>query len=182
MREKIARYRRWQDRHAHLFGKLLLREALKRCSGADTLSGLQYTSYGRPYLPGPVDFNLSHSGKYVVCAISGESNLGVDIEEVKPIQLADFANVLRLDEVAAIQSAPDALQSFYRLWTIKESVIKAEGRGLSIPLKDILVDHHSASLYDKVWYLHDLKIDGQYSTFLTTNTIPKSVKVTEIFY
>ncbi|MDR2383938.1 MAG: 4'-phosphopantetheinyl transferase superfamily protein [Prevotellaceae bacterium] len=29
--------------------------------------------------------------------------------------------------------------TFYDYWTIKESVIKAEGRGLSIPLKNIFV-------------------------------------------
>ena len=62
MQERNARYVRWQDRHAHLFARLLLLEG-GRSHGLtpDCLTRFQYTPHARPFIDGGLDFNFSHS-------------------------------------------------------------------------------------------------------------------------
>ena len=50
-REQNTKYLRWQDRHAYVLGKLLLRLGLiKYGFDSSILSKIQYTRYGRPFL------------------------------------------------------------------------------------------------------------------------------------
>ena len=46
-----------------------------------------YSDFGKPYLNSqPYKFNVSHSGDWVVCSV-GNSKIGVDIEEIKNIDI-----------------------------------------------------------------------------------------------
>src|ERR1700722_12126200 len=114
IRSETARYGRWQDAHACLLGKLLLQKGLEKFGYAGlSLEDLLYTPYNRPYLPAPslptpfsgkIDFNISHSGELVVCAISDDSQVGIDVERVDEIALADFRNIWTDKEWRDIQS------------------------------------------------------------------------------
>ncbi len=48
--------------------------------------------YGKPYLNGYPNyyFNISHSGEFVVCAISNNP-VGIDIEQIKQIEYEEIA-------------------------------------------------------------------------------------------
>src|ERR1044072_5638420 len=71
LQQKNLRYKQWRDRLLHLAGKLLLLEALQQFGfNSGCLQLLKYNKYNRPYIPGNIDFNISHSGNYVVCAIA----------------------------------------------------------------------------------------------------------------
>jgi 4'-phosphopantetheinyl transferase len=86
----------------------------------------------------PLRFNLSHTRGLVACAVSRGRDLGVDIESMSrpgpDLSIADayFAP----SEVALLRAMPEAMQrdTFFRLWTLKESYIKATGDGLSLAL------------------------------------------------
>lgn len=139
---------RWQDRHAHLIGKLLLLSASIRLgSGSRALHDLKYNDYGKPALD-YFSFNISHSGEFVICACStSRVKLGVDIERKKPIRFDDFLNTMDDAQWAEINADPDrALDRFYAYWVIKESVIKAIGQGLSFPLTDIVISNNFVSV------------------------------------
>lgn len=168
-RKKNQKYRRWEDRHANLLGKLLLVLGLSKYGyGKNLLTELSYTAEDRPYLDGQVDFNISHSGNYVICAISNSGRLGVDIEEVKPIGFDNFEAVMNLRQWQEIKAAEDPIREFYEYWTIKESIIKADGRGVNIPLKELNWQNGIAVCDDKTWNIQSISINEGYASHLAT--------------
>src|ERR1700748_879112 len=80
--DRILRYQRWEDAHASLFGKLLLKKGLGDLGLDSCLQNLKYSKYARPFVDEDVDFNISHSGSFVVCAFSSAGKIGVDLEEI----------------------------------------------------------------------------------------------------
>ena len=170
LQKDINRFRRWQDRQARLFGKLLLSEAFKRFGYAqDLLDTLSYNEFGRPFLNDRVDFNISHSGGCVVCAATDMGRVGIDIEEIRPIDLDDFKNSLTSGERATIKQADRPYNKFFQYWTMKESIIKANGQGLSVPLSEIHVHRNLAVLYDETWFLKEICIDPDYKCYLAAD-------------
>jgi 4'-phosphopantetheinyl transferase len=170
MQDKNRRFLQQKDKLLHLYGKLLLLDGLELFGfNADSLNELKYNEYDRPYLSGPIDFNISHSGDQVVCAIANNVRVGIDIEEIKPTSFNDFQQVMTDEQWRVINNADDSLRTFYTFWTIKESVIKADSRGLSMPLNDIHISRHNAQLDNRVWHLHELKIHQNYCTHLASD-------------
>ncbi len=100
-----------------------------------------YGEFGKPVLPdaGDLCFNLSHSDERVLCAVTRERQVGVDLERLRPMPEMDAiaAQVFSAREQAAYRSvAPDArARAFFNGWTRKEAYIKAIGDGLSCPLE-----------------------------------------------
>ncbi len=100
--------------------------------------------YGKPYLKEypKINFNISHLGDYVVCAID-DKPIGIDIEEVKQIEYKDIAeDFFTVSEFRYInkQGIGTQLSKFYEIWTLKESYLKCCGQGLAIPLKSFSID------------------------------------------
>ncbi len=85
-----------------------------------------------------LSFNLSHSGSWALLAVAMEGDLGVDIEEIRSFD--DFESLARNTfspaETGALLRLPEAsrLEGFFACWARKESLIKADGRGLGVPL------------------------------------------------
>jgi len=163
---QILRLRRWSDRQRALVGKQLLRDALAGYAPAQSLAQLRYTAWQRPYLEeAEVDFNLSHSGAWAICALSRDTSLGVDVEAVLPLELDSLRHWLTEAEWAAVQGK-DGLRRFYEYWTCKESVMKAEGQGLSLSPMQIQLSAapaqaaytHVAQVAERRWFLHPLRL------------------------
>lgn len=167
---KNLRYIRWQDRHAHLFGKLLFIEGLHFLGySGNELFNIKYNKYDRPFLNKDFDFNISHSGEYVLIAIAKKVRLGIDIEKIKKIEFNDFHNVMSEEQWQDIHKSSNMEETFFKYWTIKESVIKADSRGISIPLLDLHVKDNKIHLDNMIWHIHPLSIDSEYSICLATN-------------
>lgn len=167
---QALRFVRWQDKHANLLGKTLLRECLvKHGYPPDCLKKISYTEYNRPFIDGAIDFNISHSGNYVVCAINAVGRIGVDIERMKPLQIEEFKDCMTFEEWRTVQEAPGHLEKFYELWTLKESVIKGDGRGLSLPLPDVHVEGEIARVGNVCWYTKKIDLDPRYSCHIAAN-------------
>ncbi|MBN1103365.1 MAG: 4'-phosphopantetheinyl transferase superfamily protein [Deltaproteobacteria bacterium] len=180
---EILRFRRWQDRHARLFSRLILMEGLKKYGcGPETLREISSTAYGRPFLRGPVDFNISHSEEYVVCAVSDRGRVGIDIEQIRPVALEDFKRVLRPEEWREIERSERLDERFFTYWTIKESVIKAHGQGLSTPLQDVYMDQDQAILYDTRWFVHHLKIAEGYLCHLAVEREGSEISISPVLF
>jgi 4'-phosphopantetheinyl transferase len=171
-KEKNSRYRRWEDRHLHLFARLLLRRGLLKYGYEENiLNAIQTNAYDKPFLNETIDFSISHSGKYVVCAISNDTRLGVDIEKKdRQFDLDLLGNVLCTNEREYVLDANDRCDAFFRIWTRKESLIKADGRGFSAsPLDQIDCLPDEVVLEKKKWFLMDIELDKDYSTSLSTD-------------
>jgi 4'-phosphopantetheinyl transferase len=172
LREKNLRYKFWQDRWRNLMGKLLLLDVLDSCQlPGGLLDTLDYTYHGRPFfkdLPG-IDFNISHAGNYIICALAKEITIGIDIEEIKPCSFDDFANTMNEQQWMIINSSPEPYRQFYTYWAIKESIIKADSRGMSLPLMDIHIEGNMAMCDNRQWYLRPLQVDDNYCASLSAS-------------
>lgn len=167
--DKIQSFHKWQDRQAALFGKLLIQEGLKRLHLPPTLFlQLQTDTNSRPFLPAELDFNLSHSGGQVICAFSQRGRLGIDVEQILPIDLEDFRGVFTEAEWQTIVQAPQPEHQFYQFWTRKEAVVKAVGKGLQIPLKDFSVLSNPVQTATQTWHLQSLPLAPGYACHLAS--------------
>ena len=172
---KLQNLRKDSDFCEQLVGKLLLMHGLEKFGKETDLKKLQYTAYHRPFLDTVFDFNISHTQNCVACIISSDGCVGIDIEEINDIELADYAMFFTPDELAALATDERGIiGSFYNLWTKKESVLKANGKGLIYPLKDVKIlegDLYSYCIIDeKKWYIYDLeKLKPEYSGHFSTD-------------
>ena len=139
-REKLAAFRHEGARCLSLAASLLLVRALSdEGLGAGEIA---LTEYGKPCLPQLPDFHfsLSHSGNMALCAVSDEE-VGCDIELPRGFDPNLARRFFHPAEQEWLFSQPEAEQStgFFRLWTCKESFMKALGLGLSLPLDSFAV-------------------------------------------
>lgn len=138
-RSQAARFIHQADAYRSVLGEVLTRVTLSDQTGlrAEELSFSRNT-YGKPCLTQYPErqFNVSHSGDWVALISDGTEEVGVDVEKIAPIDLQIAERFFSSQEnmYLAAQPAENQLDTFYRLWTLKESYIKAIGMGLSMPL------------------------------------------------
>lgn len=94
-------------------------------------------SHGRPWLPDvPISVSLSHSGDLVGVALSSAGPVGLDIERIVRL---DYNAIKRL--VLDWDEKADNIEDFFRVWTRKESAVKATGDGITIGLVRVRTTH-----------------------------------------
>lgn len=141
--EQELRFRFPGGRQRHRCTRALARTVLSHYAGCDPLAWVFcFNNYGKPDIAEPAGlplrFNLSHSGRLIVCAVTCNAEVGVDVERVrelpKAVELA--RRFFAPSEAAAVEAAPSEHRSreFLRYWTFKESYVKAQGAGLLVPL------------------------------------------------
>jgi 4'-phosphopantetheinyl transferase len=137
-RARANRFKHADDRDRYIIAHGSLRMLLSRY--VDEPPGqleFNYTPNGKPRLVNPtrpsLRFNLSHSGKLALVAVAHGRAVGIDVERIDPNY--DFEPITRQFFTSAEQAALRTSQSherrnsFFRLWTCKESVLKAMGEG-----------------------------------------------------
>jgi 4'-phosphopantetheinyl transferase len=157
-------------------GKALLAKGLDYIGLSDhSLANLVCTGLDRPYfINSELDFNISHSGEYIVCGISSTGKIGVDIEEIKEVPFEDFTDNFTQSEWRNIENGKTKIAGFYDYWTKKEAFLKAIGMGLNVPLNQIEILDNKILWENKEWFLHEVAIDGRYvSHYSTLEAVPK---------
>ena len=120
-------------------GRELLKQAVSDEYGIDTDNlTIEKGEYGKPYFAEREDifFNISHSGDYAAAAVS-DSPIGIDIQVIKPVKDGLIKKLCNEDEKNFIEKSKDKDRAFITLWALKESYIKAIGKGMSFPMKDV---------------------------------------------
>lgn len=141
--------------------------------------GFGYNPYGKPHLAGDFEirFSTSHSHGLVLLAFASGREVGVDVERVR----ADLglegiaARCFSPREVASLHPLRDGQResAFFALWTRKEALAKAEGKGLALPLSRfdvtsapgepaMLLDTEGEPLEPTRWALQELPPDPGY--------------------
>ena len=124
--EKAQKFRFENDRLRAIGAGLLIMRNMEVPDESLLLQG----AHGKPYMEGKEHFNLSHSGDFVVF-LKDTVPVGIDIEQMSGRNI-DIAQKIFTPEEYRWYLAGDPLERFYTLWTRKESVMKATGRGLSL--------------------------------------------------
>lgn len=124
----------------HATGRQLLDRALKEEYGVESYR-IEKEPQGKPWLIShpEIYFNISHSKNLAVCAV-GQVPLGIDIEKIRPFKVPLLRKVLSSKEQELFEekmSEDERQKLFFKLWTLKESFVKADGCGIRIPLGEV---------------------------------------------
>jgi 4'-phosphopantetheinyl transferase len=146
-RERASRFRFARDRDRFIGARGLLREILALYLNASPRRlSFGYGAHGKPFLAGEehstIRFNVSHSFDAMLLAVAHMREVGVDVEGVRNngVAMEEIAEtVLSEPEKRALArfGGEDERTTFLRFWTRKEAYIKADGRGVSLPLERI---------------------------------------------
>lgn len=134
-REKLNNLHFPMDKKRSLVGGVLIKNMLLEHFSIDA-SKLSFcrTFFGKPYLReyDGIYYNLSHSGDFVCCSVS-DTEVGIDIEEInKSVDLNDFEPFFSTSEWRQVTNdSKNKHDTFFSLWTLKESYVKKIGVGLS---------------------------------------------------
>ncbi|AUP80253.1 4'-phosphopantetheinyl transferase family protein [Flavivirga eckloniae] len=187
--KRIKRYKNWKEAQLSLLGRVLLNYGLKGLNKNLSNQEISYTLYGKPYFDNEsIRFNISHSGDIVVCAIAVE-DIGIDVEIVKNIDVHSFKYQMTSSEWEQVISSNNVNNSFFTYWTQKESVIKADGMGLSVPLRSFEIINDRANINGQYFFLKEIKLNDNYICYLASkfridmlDIKPKLVFVLEKYY
>jgi 4'-phosphopantetheinyl transferase len=170
--KKARSYMFEKDACNFLLGKVLLLKGMRKLGYLNIdLNDMRFNEFSKPYFNNGFSFNISHSGHYVVCALSKTCNLGIDLEEIKSIQFEHFINCFSETEWLYLINAANPLTVFYKFWTKKEAVIKADGKGLGIPLSSVGVIDNRVLINSCNWFLTELHIAAGYIAHIATDTV-----------
>ncbi|MGH8890811.1 MAG: 4'-phosphopantetheinyl transferase family protein, partial [Acidothermaceae bacterium] len=133
-----------------LLGEILARTALSRHHGGAP-SDLEF-SVGPHGKPEPLlsnwQYNVSHSGDWVVCAVSDSQPVGVDVERVRAPNLRVARRYFHPRELDRLLKQPEHEKAgtFFEIWTAKESFLKAVGIGISVALNSFWADDETRTI------------------------------------
>ena len=129
-----------KDKRLSLAAELLLKKGLYNAGIKEYT--IRYGQFGKPYIEDKdIYFNLSHSEEMVMCTVSS-APVGCDVERVADIDLDIAKRFFYTSEYEMIAAAKDAVgrrDLFFRLWTLKESFMKATGLGMELALDSFRV-------------------------------------------
>ncbi len=184
---KIKKFRKYEDSLRTLTAEVLIRTiACTRLKKDNESIKFETGKHGKPYIPNQDDFhfNLSHSGDWVVCAVSHRP-VGIDVEKIKEVDFAIANRFFSAQEARDLflKEGEERKDYFFNLWTLKESYIKADGRGLSLPLnsfsfkieKSKILFTTDNDLKDCFFKIYDIDNEYKVSVCSLENEYPKNI-------
>ncbi len=94
-------------------------------------------AHGKPVLEdAPPHCSLSHCAGLIACALD-QQPLGVDAEHIRQLRPRVVERVCTEAEQRWILSAQQPDLAFTRIWTLKESFVKAIGTGIAYPMREV---------------------------------------------
>ena len=121
--------------------EIVMVDIIKACDGYDKSYDykIKYQKKGKPYFKDykELNFNITHSGKYVACAIS-DTPIGIDMEGNRKDVCSIARRFFNKDEsewVCMAESESEQKERFLKIWTFKEAYSKMTGDGIALCLK-----------------------------------------------
>lgn len=155
-RERVKRYRLVGDKKRCILAGLMTRHFLGNTK-------ILKNEYGKPFLSDGRFFNISHSGDYVLFALS-DCEIGCDIEQFHYVNAVRTGRtVFTDDEMNLLLSGTDRLGTFFNLWTKKESLLKCMGEGFhrsakSVDVRSDVFEENGKSYFMKTWNFSDYTV------------------------
>ncbi len=144
-RERILQLNKLQDKARSLFGDLLMRYVIiKKIGIPNNEIHIARNKFGKPYLSNVngYEYNITHAGEWVACAI-GKVCVGIDIEMMTHVDKSIAKIVFSNEEydwfINQGQESNVIMDGFFRLWTMKESYMKAIGTGFHTQPKSFTI-------------------------------------------
>ena len=184
----------WHLGYRRAAGRRPLRRLLAAYLGFDAgVLELTQDAHGRPRLDprhgAVLDFNWSHSGDHALVAIARGIAPGVDVERrrAQPRALELARRYFDAAEATALAALPEGArdEAFLALWTAKEALLKAHGRGIGYGLQRLRVAAPPQPLrllrFDgediDAWQLQPLHVVPELVAALAWRGAPREVRV-----
>lgn len=171
LKEHMLLFKKNDDQARFAAGRYLLFHALTEAGQPEALQHLKTDEHGRYFIPGMPDFNISHSGNWVGLAWRPSAKVGLDIEFKRELDPSAFTKQFSPLEMQAMLASPNPLEAFFKNWTRKEAVMKAEGRGMRIPLHSIRLAKHGARIDgdERFWHYRPITVDEAHACHLCSD-------------
>lgn len=158
-KERLKRIAASSHRKQSIAAELLLNYAAREFSSEIVLPLSIAPTDGKPEIyGGEFFFSISHSEDVVACAVSS-TNVGLDVQFEKGYKQNLAKRFYTGSELEYIESSKDRENTFYKLWTLKESYVKAIGEGISYGLDSFSVNPDSMSIDGENAALWHSKVD-----------------------
>ncbi len=159
-RIRILKYKHWKDQQRALLGNVLVRWMIRRFTSVRHVQ-IARSENGRPYLAGNNswngDFNISHSGEWIVVALTNQGHVGVDVERIDHLNEDIMAYAMSEAEIKVInhKTKMDRVTLFYELWTMKEAIYKTGLFPNATPksLDTVELKGKRKDIYTKLYYV-----------------------------
>jgi 4'-phosphopantetheinyl transferase len=112
--------------------------------------------------------------------VSEKARVGIDIEKRKIFCFSDLADCLSVGEQKKLVESGNRKATFYDFWTMKESVLKADGRGLSVPMGQVVINDGCVTLDGATWFLTELDFGPDYSCHLATSVEFSAIEMKKV--
>lgn len=144
--QRAQRYTMTDDKKRCIAGGLFIKRFLGDAK-------IYENEFGKPLADNGIFFNISHSGNYVIFAMS-DCEVGCDIQQIDYIKSESAAKIVFCkNEMQMLSDAADKLGMFYRLWTKKESLLKCIGKGFHRNSKSVDVSNNIFCENGKEYYM-----------------------------
>ncbi len=172
--KKAERYLKAEDRLMCIGAGLLI-----SCIARINESDIYISEYGKPYSKSGTFFNVSHSGNCAALSF-GDHETGIDIEKINGDNLYLAEHIFTNYEIQWIRSEP--ITRFHLLWSIKESILKAEGTGLNSSelLPEIYPPIKHISVNGTTYYFSYMVFDNKSIAVSSTAAVEK-LNIKKIF-
>lgn len=120
-------------------------------------------------------FNLSHTDEMVVCAVSADSEMGIDVERTLTNHLEVMEHVFVPSEIDWVNTQGDMkarMHAFYMLWTRKEALMKAVGKGFSLSPLSFEVPFKEEQAYNHEFRYYTFEPMMDYILSVATKLLP----------
>lgn len=141
-KNRANRYHFSNDKNRFIISRTVLKFLLSKQTGLDVNEiVLDKYSNKKPCLPShpSIFFNVTHAGDYALIAIA-KKPVGVDIEHVnKDFDYNEIlSGIFNKSEIDDVFSSNNKQRTFYKLWTRKEAIVKATGKGIDDHFPEIV--------------------------------------------
>jgi len=182
-RERIYRLKQRQDALRTLIGDVLVRILIcERLGVRNKDLTFDKNDWGKPFLASHPDvhFNIAHSGHWVACCIDTQP-AGIDIQKIKKIDINLAKRFFSQKEYEYLMSLHEFRRkpAFFELWALKESYVKALGKGMSIPFRSFTIIDEAGNIKleseneTAEYYFKKFFIDNDYK--MTVCTLNKEI-------
>ena len=162
IRLRAFRYKLEAPAYNFVVGRVLLKKGLEDFGLGHQFGNIEFSEKGKPFIKG-LHFNISHTEGLVVCAFSTDSDIGIDVEKLRPVNLPDFASFFTEKEWKEIYSSKKPIGAFFKLWVRKESIIKAMGINLKALNKiNTTLEGDSVLFKNNILFLKELDFGAEH--------------------
>ena len=190
----LQSYKFEADYLASLAGDMLLEYGINKLYGITEIPLISLGEHGKPFFENSnIHFNISHSGKYTLCAI-GNTPVGIDIQEINFFDEQQIMSIVNhffsSSEKKLINESNCPVDLFFTRWCLKESYVKYTGTGLTVPLDSFsfspkkdspFVEFYSNGQNYSSPYFYTSSIDDNYKLAICSEDKSLSIKKLDIF-